>query len=144
MPRIMRFVVGLAAVLLMGWLWHGPLGRGQAYVERLETGARAAIAPVGIPGVEVRLPRHPLSRTAILSGPADDLQREGLGSEWGLNDYVRDVPGVAGVRWTDQAGGFGGVPLLAETLLQVALAYALGFGLGAILFARRKRQSFLD
>ena len=144
MGRLLRLLIGLAAVLLMGWIWHGPAGQGEAYVAKLEAGARSAIAPIGIAGVEVRLPRDPLRRSAVLSGPADDLQREGLGSEMGLNDYVRAVPGIAGVHWADQPGGPGGLPLLAETLLQLLLAYALGFGLGAIFFARPKRQSFLD
>jgi hypothetical protein len=144
MRRAVRLLIGLAAVMLMGWIWHGPAGQGGAYVAKLEAGARSAIAPIGIAGVEVRLPRDPLRRTAILSGPADDLQREGLGSEMGLNDYVRAVPGIAGIHWTDQPGGPGGLPLLAETLMQLLLAYALGFGIGAIFFARPKRQSFLD
>ncbi|MEA3035164.1 MAG: hypothetical protein QOH04_923 [Sphingomonadales bacterium] len=144
MPRLLKVLIGLTAMLLMGWIWHGPAGRGEAYVARLEAGARAAIAPIGIPGVEVRLPRDPLRRTAILSGTADDVQREGLGSEMGLSDYVRAVPGIAGVHWADQPGGPGGLPLLAETLLQLLFAYALGFGIGAIFFARPKRQSFLD
>jgi hypothetical protein len=34
--------------------------------------------------------------------------------------------------------------MLAETWLLLALAYALGFGLGAVVFGRRRRQSFLD
>jgi hypothetical protein len=144
MPRLGKVATGLVAVLLMGWLWHAPLGRGELYAERLEAAARAAIAPLGLPGIAVRLPRDPIRRTAILSGPADDLQREGLGSEYGLNDYIREVPGIRGVHWTDQPGGPGGLPLLAETLLQLVLAYALGFGLGALLFARPKRRSFLD
>ncbi|MFL6857577.1 MAG: hypothetical protein ACJ8EB_06665 [Allosphingosinicella sp.] len=144
MPRLGKVAIGLIAVLLMGWLWHGPMGRGELYAERLEAGARAAIAPIGLPGVAVRLPRDPIRRTAILSGPADDLQREGLGSEYGLNDYVREVPGIAGVRWADRPGGPGGLPLIAETLLQLALGYALGFGLGALLFGRPRRRSFLD
>ncbi|MEA2999728.1 MAG: hypothetical protein QOK17_1561 [Sphingomonadales bacterium] len=144
MPRLLKVLIGLTAMLLMGWIWHVPAGRGEAYVARLEAGARAAIAPIGIPGVEVRLPRDPLRRTAILSGTADDVQREGLGSEMGLSDYVRAVPGIAGVHWADQPGGPGGLPLLAETLLQLLFAYALGFGIGAIFFARPKRQSFLD
>jgi hypothetical protein len=144
MPRLLKFAIGLLAVLLMGWMWHGPLGRGEAYAARLEAGARTAIAPLGMQGVALRLPRDPIRRTAILSGPADRIQREGLGSEWGLNDYVRDVPGIAGVHWADQPGGPGGLPLLVETLLQLTLAYALGFGVGAIFFARPKRQSFLD
>jgi hypothetical protein len=128
----------------MGWIWHGPAGRGEAFVDSLETQARAEIAPLAVPGIAVRLGRDPVSRTATMSGPANDLQREGLGSEWGLSDYVRSVPGVAAVRWADERGKGGGIPLLAETSLMLALAYAAGLGLGAIVFGRRRRRSFLD
>jgi hypothetical protein len=144
MPRTLKILIGLIAVWAMGWVWHGPLGQGEAFVASIEAQARHEIAPVEIPGIQIHFGRHPLTRTATMSGQADELQREGLGSEWGLNDYVRDVPGIAGVHWTDQPGGPGGLPLLVETLLQVALAYALGFGIGAIFFARPRRKSFLD
>ena len=79
-----------------------------------------------------------------MSGSADAIQREGLGSDMGLSDYVRAVPGVAGVHWTDEPGGPGGLPLLVETWLLLAFAYALGLGLGALLFGRHRRRSFLD
>jgi hypothetical protein len=36
------------------------------------------------------------------------------------------------------------MPLLAETLLLVALFYLVGVGLGWLLFGRRRRDSFLD
>ncbi|HEY0412063.1 MAG TPA: hypothetical protein VGD66_02840 [Allosphingosinicella sp.] len=144
MSRTVKMLIGLVAVLAMGWIWHAPMHRGEAFVAMLETRARAEIAPLGLPGIQVRFGRHPLSRTATMSGPANDLQREGLGSEWGLSDYVRAVPGVAGVRWADESGKGGGLPLLAETWLLLIVAYALGLGLGALLFGRRKRQSFLD
>lgn len=144
MPNAAKILIGLLATLLMGWVWHGPAGRGEAFVASLETQARAEIAPLAIPGIEVRLGRDPISRTATMSGPANDLQREGLGSEWGLSDYVRSIPGVAGVRWTDERGKGGGIPLLAETWAMLALAYFAGLGLGALLFGRRRRQSFLD
>jgi hypothetical protein len=144
MPKTAKILAGLAATLLMGWIWHGPMGRGDAFVAGLETQARSQIAPLALPGVEVRFGRHPLTRTATLSGPANDLQREGLGSEWGVSDYVRDVPGVAGVRWADEAHPDRIMPLLAETWLLLTVAYAAGLGLGAIVFGRRRRESFLD
>jgi hypothetical protein len=143
MPASARILIGLAATLLMGWIWHGPAGRGEAFVAGLETAARAEIAPLGLPGIQVRLGHDPLSRTAVMSGPADAVQREGLGSEFGLEDYVRSVPGIAGARWDDESGG-NGLPLLVETWLMLALGYALGFGVGALLFNRRRRDSFLD
>lgn len=36
------------------------------------------------------------------------------------------------------------MPLLAETLILAAIAYFIGLGLGALLFRRRRRTSFLD
>jgi hypothetical protein len=36
------------------------------------------------------------------------------------------------------------MPLLAETLLLCGAAYAIGLGLGRVLFGRRPRTSFLD
>ena len=139
-----KVAIGLVAVLIMGWVWHGPAGRGQTFVEALEAQARAAIAPIGLPNIQVHMARAPLRRIAVMSGPADDIQREGMGSEMGLSDYVRAVPGVAGVHWADEPGGPGGLPLLVETWALLILAYVVGLGLGALLFGRRKRQSFLD
>jgi hypothetical protein len=142
--RPVKLLIGLAAILLMGWIWHGPAGRGEAFAERLDGGARAAVAATELPGIEVRLARHPIRRIAILSGRADDLQRHGMGSQPGLDGYVAAVPGIAGVHWADQPGGSGGLPLLAETLILLVISYALGLGIGWFLFGRRKRQSFLD
>jgi len=143
MPASAKILIGLAATLLMGWIWHGPAGRGEAFVAGLESEARAEIAPLGLPGIQVRLGRDPLSRTAVMSGSADSVQREGLGSEFGLEDYVRSVPGIAGARWDDESGG-NGLPLLVETWLMLALAFAVGFGAGALVFSRRRRETFLD
>jgi hypothetical protein len=143
MTRPVKFLIGLAAALLMGWLWHGPGGQGEALVGGLEAQARKAVAQAGLPGVTLAMERDPLSRTATLSGTANDLQREGLGSQWGVKDYARAIPGVRAARWDDEPEA-GGLPLLAETLILVALAYAVGFGLGALFFGRRRRTSFLD
>ena len=57
------------------------------------------VRAAAIPGVAVRMDRDPLSRTAILSGPANDFQREGIGRLPGLNDRVAGVAGVSAVRW---------------------------------------------
>ncbi|MBV8687481.1 MAG: hypothetical protein JOZ90_14375 [Alphaproteobacteria bacterium] len=144
MPKLAKLLIGLAAVLAMGWIWHAPLRRGEAYVERIEAAARSEIAPLRLPGISVRLGHAPLSRAAVMSGPANDLQREGLGSEYGLKDYVREVPGVSGVRWTDEPARGLVLPLLVETWAWLVLGYAVGLLSGALLFGRRRRQSFLD
>ena len=101
MPAMVKFLIGLAAVILMGWIYHGPLGHGEALVDRLEAQARQAVAAGEVPGIEVRLGRNPLSRTATLSGPANDYQREGMGQFPGLNDRVRAIPGISDVRWAN-------------------------------------------
>ncbi|MEA3037575.1 MAG: hypothetical protein QOE79_88 [Sphingomonadales bacterium] len=145
MASLLRILIGLAAVLLMGWIWHGPAGRGAMFVDLVEARARAVVAQAELPGIAVRLERHPLSRNAILSGPADDFQRHGMADEPGLIGRVAEVSGIGGVKWNDEPrrGGWP-LPILAETLLQLLLAYAIGFGIGAIFFARPKRTSFLD
>ena len=132
-----KLLIGFVAVLVMGWIWHGPAGRGAAFAQALETQARASIAQIEIPNIQVHIARHPLRRVALMSGTTDPIQRNGMGSEWGLSDYVRHVPGVSGVHWTDEPGGPGGLPMLAETWILVTLAYAVGLGLGALLFGRR-------
>jgi len=96
-----KFAVGLAASLVAGWLYHGPAGNGERLVGALETRAKAAVAKEGVPGVEVVLGRDPLSRTATLSGPADQLQRDGLGSLPGLTDIVAGIEGISAVKWSN-------------------------------------------
>lgn len=97
-----KVLIGLVASLLCAWLYHGPAGNGSKLIDRLQRDADAAVAKEAIPGVTVQLGRDPLSRTATLSGPADDLQREGLGSLPGLTDIVAGIEGMGAVRWADQ------------------------------------------
>lgn len=139
MSRWLKLLIGLTAALAAGWVAHGPLGQGAAFTDQVEAQAKAVVRAADLPGVDVRLDRAPLSRQAILSGPANDFQREGLGNLPGLNQRVADVPGVSGISW-DRPGR--SVPLLAETLLLVALAWLIGVGIGWLL-ARPKREHFL-
>lgn len=101
MSPAVKFLIGLAAVLLMGWIYHGPLGHGEAFVGGLEAQARQVVATSEVPGVEVHLGHDPLSRVATLSGPANDYQREGMGQFPGLNDRIRAIPGISDVRWAN-------------------------------------------
>ncbi|HEX8580480.1 MAG TPA: hypothetical protein VF655_12925 [Allosphingosinicella sp.] len=138
-----KFLIGLALALLVGWAWHGPAGNGEKLAGRIENDLRNLVAQAKLPAIAARIERNPLSRNAVISGTANDLQREGLGSQFGVKDYARATPGIGNVRWDDEPAGFS-LPLLAETLAVTALAYALGFGLAALLFNRRRRTSFLD
>jgi hypothetical protein len=143
MPSALKFLIGLAAVLIMGFVWHGPLGNGAQIIDALEAQARAAVAEGELPGIAVNMARDPLARRATISGQANDLQREGMGETgMGLKDYVRSVEGISSVRWSDEPEA-GGLPLLAETLILIALAFLIGFGLARLLFGRRKRDSYL-
>ena len=101
MSPALKFLIGLAAVLLMGWVYHGPLGNGERLIGALEAQARAEVAKSEVAGVEVRLQRDPLSRTAILSGPADNFQREGMGQFPGLNDRIRSIEGISALEWAN-------------------------------------------
>src|SRR6476469_3301081 len=94
----LKFLVGLAASLLAGWVGHGPLGQGEAFIDQLDAQAKAVIRANELP-VHVRFARDPLSREAILSGQADRFQREGMAGFPGINGRVAAVPGVSGVRW---------------------------------------------
>ena len=99
MPRWGKFLFGLAAALAAGWLHHGPLGGGERFVAALEEHAERRVRLTQLPDINVRMQRDPLARIAILSGPATEFQREGLGSYPGLNERVATVPGIARVRW---------------------------------------------
>lgn len=99
MPAAAKFLIGLAAALLAGWVGHGPLGRGEAFVDRLQADSERVLREAALPGVTVRFPRDPLRREALLSGTANDFQKEGMGRLPGLNDRIRALPGVSGVRW---------------------------------------------
>lgn len=134
-----KLSIGLVAAFAAAWIAYGPLGRGAAYLDQVEARARAAIAAAELPAVRVHMVRGPLSRTAILSGPVNDFQREGIGSLPGLDARVAAVPGVAAVRWDE---GSGGVPLLVELLGLAALAYLIGIGVGWLIF-RPRHEGFL-
>jgi hypothetical protein len=143
MPPILKAIIGFLLALAMAWIWHGPLGNGERLIAGLEAQARAAVAEAELPGIAVRLSRDPLARVATLSGPANDLQREGLGSQKGVSDYVRDIEGISDVRWADEpAAASRVIPLLLEFLALATLAYLVGLGLGWFLWGRRRSEGF--
>ena len=98
MTPIVKFLIGLAVALFAGWIGHGPLGQGEAFVDRLDAQSKAVVKSWELP-VQIRFERNPLSRQAILSGHIDRFQREGLPNFPGIDGRVAMVPGVSGVRW---------------------------------------------
>ena len=142
MSPAVKFLIGLAAVLLMGWVYHGPLGNGERLIDGLERQARASVAGTRLPGIEVQLGRDPLSRHATLSGSADRFQREGQGSLKGINDLVDEIPGISGFHWTDEPAEARVMPLLLEAFVQVLLAYLVGLAIAWLFWGRKRREGY--
>jgi hypothetical protein len=101
MSRWLKLLIGGVAALAAGVISHGPLGRGEAFVSLLETKANEEVRKAELPDVQVRMERDPLRRRAVLTGNANDFQREGMGQLPGINDRVSGVPGISGIRWDD-------------------------------------------
>lgn len=141
MSPALKFLIGLALVAALGWIHHGPLGNGEKLIGDLERQAKTVAAATQVPGVDVTLGRDPLSRLATFTGNADSFQREGQGELKGLNDRVRDLEGISGVRWTDEPEKTA-IPLFLEVLAQLLAAYLIGIGIARLLFGRKKREGF--
>ena len=93
MKRRHFLLIGIAAVLATGALWHGPLGASERLVRQAEASARRTLDRYEMPMIQARMQRDPISRRLILSGPADAFQR---------GELVRildETPGVLEVRW---------------------------------------------
>ena len=86
-------VLGIAATLGATAIYHGPMGKGDAFAASIERAARAELDRQEMVQIEARLERGPLTRTLVLSGPADDFQREEL-----PRIMIR-TRGVETVRW---------------------------------------------
>lgn len=143
MSPVARMSGGLAAALLFGWLWHGPLGHGPAMIDRLQRDSDAVVAAAEVPGIAVALDRAPLARAATLSGPADRFQRDGQGDYPGLTARIAGVSGIASVGWSDESARTGfALPLIVEALGLVALSYLLGLGAARLLLRRRESDGF--
>ena len=93
MNRGTIILIGVAATIAETALWHGPMGAGDRMATRAETIARRTLDYYELPMIQAQMQRSPLTRRLILSGPADDFQREELVR------ILDDIPGVLEVRW---------------------------------------------
>ena len=96
-----KFLIGLAASLVVALATYWPLGQGEAFIDRLDRDAQTMVDYAAVPGVTVEIQRSPLARKARLSGPANRFQRDGMGSMPGLTQRVLAVPGMGSVEWTN-------------------------------------------
>src|SRR5215218_9672327 len=60
---------GIAATLLLAWIWHGPVGTGDRFVSAVERQTRQVLADWEMAPVRAVVARDPVKRTLILSGP---------------------------------------------------------------------------
>lgn len=93
MRRKATVLVGALVAVSAAEVYHGPLGAAQTLEQKIEQQARAELDRNEMFGVQAQLDDRPLSRTLILSGPADDFQRGELVRVMG------ELPGVAAVEW---------------------------------------------
>ena len=93
MTRNQKLLAGMAATVGVAALYHWPLGAAADLESSIETAARAELDRNEMYQVQAQLKEGPLSRTLVLSGPADDFQRTELIRVMG------ELPGVARVEW---------------------------------------------
>lgn len=160
MSRRLKLLIGLLVTLLVAWLYEGPLGRGAAYVDLLQQRAEFVLRNTEGPRVQARMSRSPLSRTVLLCGQTNDLQRNGLRDLPGFDGRMLLIGGISGVVWDPpppspnadtppcrpggpgEAGG--GLPLLVELLGLAVLAWLLGLGLGWVFRRKPARRGYLS
>ena len=94
MNRTPILALGIAAVIAVTWIWHGPLGAGDQFAAGVEARARAMLDHYEMVHVQARMERSPLTRRVTLSGPADDFQRREI------KRMVETQPGVGEAVWS--------------------------------------------
>ena len=132
--RRMALLAGTAAVLALMALWHGPGGAATRFATAVETGSRQTLDAFEMTQVRSQLEDDPLTRTLVLSGPADDFQR----SE--LVRIMDELPGVAKVRWSNSRPA-SMLPLLAEAELGALVGFCLGLLLAYLVELRRRSRA---
>jgi hypothetical protein len=132
--RRISLIAGIAAVLAFGALWHGPAGTAARFAAAVESGSRETLDAFEMTQVRARLERTPVTRSLVLSGPADDFQREKLVL------IMDELPGVATVRWAESPRS-SILPLLAETELAALLSFGLGLLLASLVELRRRSRA---
>jgi hypothetical protein len=128
--RNSRLIIGAGALaaLAAAALWHGPLGGADRFKATVEANVARTLAFYEMTQVKAGLHRDPLTRRVMMSGTANDFQR---------NELVRlmdDIPGVSGASW----GRTGGLPLIAEAMIGSLIGFLLGLLLAYGIERRRR------
>jgi hypothetical protein len=88
-------LLGALVAALATLAWHWPLGAGARLASRIEALATAELQRQEMGLVQARLDRGPMTRTLVLSGPADDFQQRELVR------IMSGIPGVSSARWAN-------------------------------------------
>jgi hypothetical protein len=131
---VLSVAAGALFVLALGGIWHGPVGAGDRLADTVDRTSRKVLDDWEMTRVQGHVERGPITRTLVLSGPADDFQR----SE--LVRIMDDVPGVASVRWAGLESR-AALPLLAEAELAGLICFGLGLLLAYLLELRRRYRA---
>jgi len=128
--RNRRLILAAAALaaLAAAALWHGPLGAADRLAANIEANVARTLSYYEMSQVRAGLHRGPLTRRVMMSGTANDFQR---------NELVRlmdDIPGVSGATWDSS----GGMPLIAEAMIASLLGFLVGLLLAYGIERRRR------
>jgi hypothetical protein len=120
---------GFLLSIALAALWHGPLSAADRFSARVERSARHTLDYYEMSEVTAHLHHGPLTRTLVLSGPADDFQTRELVRIMG------SIPGVSSARWSSAGGG---PPLIAEGAAVAVVGYLFGLVLAYLVELRRR------
>ena len=129
--RNTAIAAGAAVAFVLAALWHGPLGGARRFEAAVQQDIKKTLVHYEMTRVTAHLHHGPLSRRVVLSGPADDFQRQGL------VEFMDVLPGVSGATWDNS----GGVPLIIEALGVALLGYLFGLLLAYLAELRRRYNS---
>ncbi len=127
--RTISLATGLALSLAAAALWHGPLGAADRFTAIVERNARQTLDYYEMSKVTAQLHHGPLTRTLLLSGPADDFQTSELVRIMGA------LPGVSRARWSPSGRG---LPLFAEAGAVAVVGFLFGLLLAYLVELRRR------
>ncbi len=135
--RTSLLAVGIVLVIGLTALWHGPAGTADRIADRIESAARAELDRLEMTEIDARLARQPLTRTLLLSGPADDFQQTELVRIMGT------IPGAGGARWVDdnQRRSDFDLPLLLIAELMALVGFSIGLLFAYLVELRRRANA---
>ena len=97
MNRKLILPLGRLAVIAETFLLHGPGGAGERVAATIERAAHTEIRRLELPLVRARVERGPLTRSLVLSGPADSFQQVELAR------ILSSISGIGDARWATPA-----------------------------------------